>query len=81
MRYAKHNTPGVMPGDMPNSENRSISRILFSASLFDLKFRIQDLRFGNGVAIIHLVQLLPVGSSDLPGGRSSFATTSGGQPW
>ena len=25
-----------------------------------------------GVAIIHLVQLLPVGSSDLPGGRSRF---------
>ncbi len=33
-----------------------------------------------GVAIIHLVQLLPVGSSDLPGGRSSF-TASGGQPF
>jgi len=33
-----------------------------------------------GVAIIHLAQLLPAGSSDLPGGRSSF-TASGGQPF
>jgi len=41
------------------------------------------------VAIIHLVQLLPVGSSDLPGGRSSFLNLKtqilksalGGQPY
>jgi hypothetical protein len=32
------------------------------------------------VAIIHLVQPLPAGSSDLPGGRSGPKSTSGGQP-
>ena len=33
------------------------------------------------VAIIHLVQPLPAGSSDLPGGRSGSKSASGGQPW
>ena len=47
--------------------NRSISRILY----FD---RIE-------VAIIHLVQPLPAGSSDLPGGRSEPKFASGGQPF
>lgn len=37
-------------------------------------------RLEIGVAIIHLVQLLPVGSSDLPGGRSRL-TALGGQPF
>src|SRR6266550_3546135 len=32
--------------------------------------------FRVGMAIIHLVQLLPVGSSDLPGGRISLFTIS-----
>jgi len=32
------------------------------------------------VAIIHLVQPLPAGSSDLPGGRSEPKFASGGQP-
>jgi len=32
------------------------------------------------VAIIHLVQPLPAGSSDLPGGRSGPKSASGGQP-
>ena len=32
------------------------------------------------VAIIHLVQPLPAGSSDLPGGRSEPKSASGGQP-
>ena len=43
-----------------------------------------------GMAIIHLAQLLPVGSSDLPGGRSKVQIkikdlkshlALGGQPW
>lgn len=38
-------------------------------------------RLEIGVAIIHLVQLLPVGSSDLPGGRSESKSASGGQPY
>src|SRR6185295_15318715 len=46
--------------------NRSVSRILY----FD---RVE-------VAIIHLVQPLPAGSSDLPGGRSEPKFASGGQP-
>ena len=33
------------------------------------------------VAIIHLVQPLPAGSSDLPGGRSGPKSASGGQPF
>jgi len=33
------------------------------------------------VAIIHLVQPLPTGSSDLPGGRSEPKFASGGQPY
>ena len=33
------------------------------------------------VAIIHLAQPLPAGSSDLPGGRSGPKSASGGQPW
>jgi len=33
------------------------------------------------VAIIHLVQPLPAGSSDLPGGRSGPKSASGGQPY
>jgi len=33
------------------------------------------------VAIIHLVQPLPTGSSDLPGGRSEPKSASGGQPF
>ena len=40
-------------------ENKSVSRILYSGCKFEI-----------GVTIIHLAQLLPVGSSDLPGGRS-----------
>ena len=32
-------------------------------------------------AIIHLVQPLPAGSSDLPGGRSGWRSASGGQPF
>jgi len=32
------------------------------------------------VAIIHLAQPLPAGSSDLPGGRSGSKSASGGQP-
>src|ERR1051325_4614100 len=46
--------------------NRSVSRILYFDSL--------------EVAIIHLVQPLPAGSSDLPGGRSEPRSASGGQP-
>src|SRR6185369_17919754 len=46
--------------------NRSVSRILY----FDF----------IEVAIIHLVQPLPAGSSDLPGGRSEPKFASGGQP-
>jgi len=38
------------------------------------------LRFEIEVAIIHLVQPLPAGSSDLPGGRSEPRFASGGQP-
>ena len=33
------------------------------------------------MAIIHLVQPLPAGSSDLPGGRSEPKSASGGQPF
>jgi len=33
-----------------------------------------------GTAIIHLGQSLPIGSSDLPGGRIPIAQDSGGQP-
>ncbi len=33
------------------------------------------------MAIIHLAQPLPAGSSDLPGGRSGPKSASGGQPW
>ena len=47
--------------------NRSVSRIL-SSEYF-------------GVAIIHLVQPLPAGSSDLPGGRSEPKFALGGQPY
>ena len=39
------------------------------------------LRFQTEVAIIHLVQPLPAGSSDLPGGRSGSKSASGGQPF
>jgi hypothetical protein len=34
-----------------------------------------------GMAIIHLVQPLPTGSSDLPGGRIPIYRDSGGQPF
>ena len=47
--------------------NRSVSRILYFDSI--------------EVAIIHLVQPLPAGSSDLPGGRSEPKFASGGQPF
>ena len=47
--------------------NRSVSRILYPDEI--------------GMAIIHLGQSLPIGSSDLPGGRSGPKSASGGQPW
>ena len=47
----------------PQIKSKSVSRILY----FDLV----------EVAIIHLVQPLPVGSSDLPGGRSRLRLRAG----